>query len=298
MRAGLNKLKMQAVSHGTTQDNLSLDKLLSFDIVVPPLLVQRRIADILSAYDDIIENNQKRIRVLEEMARSLYREWFVHFRFPGREKVRLVDSPLGKVLESWRVVPLSDTTDYISRGVAPKYANDGPELVLSQKCVREKRLSLAPARRHASNVPADKYVRRWDVLINSTGVGTLGRTAQVLGEVPSCTVDTHVTIVRPGRQIDASFFGMMLLEQEERFEAMGVGATGQAELARGRIAAIELLLPTPGLQQRFGKLVTPAREAVMMLEQKNTNLRTTRDLLLPRLLSGEIDVSNLPDPAP
>ena len=91
------KLQMQSVSRGTTQDNLSLDKLLTFDFHVPPLPVQRRIAAILSAYDELMENSRRRIRILETMARSLYREWFVHFRFPGHEKIPRVASSLGDI---------------------------------------------------------------------------------------------------------------------------------------------------------------------------------------------------------
>ena len=95
------KLSMQNVSRGTTQDNLSLDKLLRFDFMTPPLPIQKKIVAILLAYDDLIENNERRIRILEEMARNLYREWFVKFRFPGHKKVKMVDSPLGKIPEGW-----------------------------------------------------------------------------------------------------------------------------------------------------------------------------------------------------
>jgi type I restriction enzyme S subunit len=97
------KLQMQSVSRGTTQDNLSLDKLLTFDFHVPPLPVQRRIAGILSAYDELMENSQQRIRILEAMARALYREWFVYFRFPGHEKLPRVASPLGDIPQGWEV---------------------------------------------------------------------------------------------------------------------------------------------------------------------------------------------------
>ena len=99
----LIKRDMQQVSHGTTQDNLSLDKLLHFNFVVPNVNEQRKIAGILSAYDDLIENNLRRIKILEEMAQNLYREWFVKFRFPGHQNTRFVDSPLGKIPEGWEV---------------------------------------------------------------------------------------------------------------------------------------------------------------------------------------------------
>ena len=114
------KLHMQNVSKGTTQDNLSLDKLLTFEFLTPPPQIQRKIATILSAYDDLIENNTQRIKILEEMARSLYREWFVHFRFPGREQVKMVDSELGLIPEGW------DATTVEKIGASRKSIVSGP----------------------------------------------------------------------------------------------------------------------------------------------------------------------------
>src|SRR6266852_2015711 len=105
------KHQLKNISKGATQDNLSLDKLLSFVILTPLLDTQRKIAVILSAYDDLIENNTRRIAILEEMAQSLYREWFVHFRFPGHEKKRLVESALGIIPEGWEMVRLGDIAE-------------------------------------------------------------------------------------------------------------------------------------------------------------------------------------------
>ena len=91
------KLQMQNISRGTTQDNLSVEKLLSFEFLSPPLNTQRKIAAVLSTYDDLIENNTHRIAILEEIARIIYREWFVEFRFPGHEQVKMVESELGLI---------------------------------------------------------------------------------------------------------------------------------------------------------------------------------------------------------
>ena len=120
------KLRMQNISHGATQDNLSLDKLLSFDFLVPPLPIQRRIAGILSAYDELIENSQRRIKILESMARALYREWFVHFHFPGHESVPRVPSPLGEIPKGWEVKPFSGIATYVN-GYALKPDDWGDE---------------------------------------------------------------------------------------------------------------------------------------------------------------------------
>ncbi|MFA5866061.1 MAG: restriction endonuclease subunit S [Phycisphaerae bacterium] len=102
------KLRMQNVSKGTTQDNLSLEKLLTFDFVVPDVENQNKIASILSSYDDLIENNTRRIKILEQMAETIYTEWFVKFRFPGHEKVKFVNSELGKIPEGWTIGKVGD----------------------------------------------------------------------------------------------------------------------------------------------------------------------------------------------
>ena len=110
------KLSMQNVSKGTTQDNLSVDKLLQFDFDLPPLSVQQRIASILSAYDDLIENNARRIKILEEMAQRMYKQWFVDFKFPGHEKTKFIDSPLGKIPQGWEVKTFFDIAKIMGGG--------------------------------------------------------------------------------------------------------------------------------------------------------------------------------------
>jgi type I restriction enzyme, S subunit len=105
------KIRMQNISRGTTQDNLSLDKLLAFDFFVPSLGLQQRIADILSAYDELIENSQRRIKILEAMARTLYREWFVHFRFPGHDSGPNVPSRLREIPHGWEVKKVGEIAD-------------------------------------------------------------------------------------------------------------------------------------------------------------------------------------------
>jgi type I restriction enzyme, S subunit len=265
-------------------------------LTLPDRGAQRRIASILSAYDELIENNTRRIAILEEMARCIYEEWFVRFRFPGHEGVRMVESKWGLLPEGWRAAALGDVAAYINRGLAPKYDDTAACIVINQKCIRDQRLNLGEARKQGKPVPAEKVVRLGDVLINSTGVGTLGRVAQVLEAVDNCTVDTHVSIVRPGKDSDPDYFGLALLSQQAYFEAQGVGSTGQTELSRSRIAETSVVVPPLAVQQAFAKLVRPMRRLTVTLHNKNLNLRTTRDLLLPKLISGELDVSVMPTP--
>ena len=106
-------------AHGTAQQNLNQDLIRQFSIRLPPLPQQRRIAGILSAYDDLIENNQRHIQILETMARALYREWFVEFRFPDHDKIPRVASPLGDIPQSWEVKKLKDVC-HLTMGQSPK----------------------------------------------------------------------------------------------------------------------------------------------------------------------------------
>lgn len=200
-----------------------LNKSLFCDLRVqlPPLPLQRRIAGILSAYDALIENSQRRIKILEEMARRLYREWFVHFRFPGHVDCLFVDSPPGEIPEGWEVKTLGDISSYINRGITPKYAENGESIVINQKCVRDQRLSLVHARRQSKAIPPDKQIRFGDLLINSTGVGTLGRMCQVCRVLDNCTVDSHVTIVRPSPGVDPDFYGCCLLNRQDDLLLLG-----------------------------------------------------------------------------
>jgi len=277
--------------HGTKR--IQTDRLLSLPIRIPSSLVQRRIAGILSAYDDLIENSQRRIKILEEMARSLYREWFVHFRFPDHEKAKMVPSSLGPIPQGWEVKKLGDLTAFLSRGLSPSYDDEGDSIVINQKCIRDQRLSLDQARRQTKPIPSDKLVRFGDVLINSTGVGTLGRVAQVHEDVALCTVDSHVSIVRPNSDTDIDFFGCALLHKQEAFERLGVGATGQTELGRTAIGEVEIPVPPVSLQKRFGAHIRPTRTAAFTLTKQCQTLRRTRDLLLPRLLSGQINLKSM-----
>jgi type I restriction enzyme, S subunit len=193
---------------GAAQPLVTQSTLKAVPATVPDPATQRRIASILSAYDDLIENNTRRIAILEEMARRIYEEWFVRFRFPGREGVRMVESELGLVPAGWSAAILGDVAAYINRGLAPNYDDAAACIVINQKCIRDQRLNLGEARKQGKPVPAEKIVRLGDVLINSTGVGTLGRVAQVLEAIGNCTVDTHVSIVRPGKDCDTDFFGL------------------------------------------------------------------------------------------
>jgi len=278
---------------GTAMPYLTQGTLNGVPIELPDMRTQRKIAAVLAAYDELIENNLRRIEILEEMAQAVYREWFVNFRFPGHEDVAMVDSPLGPIAEGWEAAPLGEVADYIGRGVSPKYDDQSSSVVINQRCIRDHRVSFEPSRTHRSKVKPEKYVMRGDVLVNSTGVGTLGRVAQLRRHVEDMTVDSHVTILRPPEWIPSEYWGRVLVAEESTFERLGAGATGQTELSRTAIGAVTIVVPNTELGQTYAGHVRPMDELAENLAQQLANLRATRDLLLPKLVSGEIDVSDL-----
>lgn len=289
----LHDAKLSRYAGGAAQPLVTQTVLKQVEVRVPPLDEQKRIAGILSAYDELIENSQRRIQILETMARALYREWFVNFCFPGHETVPRIRSSLGEIPQGWEVKTIGDISSYINRGITPRYDEEGDSIVINQKCIREQRLNLEPARRQSKAISNEKLVRFGDVLINSTGVGTLGRVAQIYEELEACSVDTHVTIARASSETNIDFFGTALLSFQEVFERLGLGATGQTELSRASIANLKLVVPPTHLQNQFGDVVRGLRKGIATYSKQIQNLRRTRDLLLPRLLSGQIDVEAL-----
>jgi len=278
--------QFQQFTQGAAQDNLSETKLLSLKFCIPDVDIQIRIADILSTYDIVIENNRRRIQLLEQAARLLYREWFVALRFPGYEHIKIVNG----IPEGWVRCLVRDVVTYLNRGITPKYNDDAPGIIINQRCIRNGLLNLTLARHQSKQIPKDKLIRFGDVLVNSTGEGTLGRVAQVIFEIDNCTVDSHVTIVRPSSKVGVYYFGMCMQNTASYLGVMGRGATNQTELASATIENIAILIPSPVLAGKFEDISRDIFTQINNLINQNIKLSHARDLLLPRLMNGEIAV--------
>lgn len=286
------KHNLRELDSGSAQSQITIGDLENYVIEIPQLQTQRRIVKVLSAYDNLIENNNRRIATLEEMAQRLYREWFVHFRFPGHENVELVDSELGMIPEGWRVSDVEDNCSVLRRGMSPVYNDNAAGIVINQKCIRDFSINLKLARNQEKTFPAELQVQNGDVLINSTGVGTLGRVAQMYENVPNCTIDSHITLLRPDSSI-SYYVGSYFREKQAAIMDMGVGSTGQTELNRDKIKVLSLLLPDHDTVCQYEEYVGNLMSLKTQLQKKNMILRKTRDHLLPRLISGDIDVSKI-----
>ena len=283
------KLQMQSVSRGTTQDNLSLDKLLSFDFCLPPLPVQRRIAGVLSAYDELMENSQRRIRILEAMARALYREWFVHFRFPGHEKLPRVAARLGDIPEGWEVKKLAQfvTTKYgytestNADPVGPKYLR-GMD-INKTSYIDWSEVPYCPITRD------DREAYRLNVgdvvVIRMADPGKVGIVEQEVDAVFA----SYLIRVAPKDDRLSPYFLFYLMESAEYYTYISGASTGttRKSASAGVIADYQFALPPQQLVELFERRVREIRSLLTTLLKQNVNLRRTRDLLLPRLLSGQ-----------
>jgi type I restriction enzyme S subunit len=279
------KHQMKSASRGTTQDNLSVDKLLTFDFLVPPLPVQRRIAGILSAYDELMENSQRRIRLLESMARALYREWFVHFRCPGHEKHPRVASPLGDIPQGWEVTTLRAVTTKIGSGATPRggkdaYKTEGVHLIRSLNIY------------DYSFEFDDLTVEENDILLNITGA-SVARCALVLTYLLPARVNQHVAIVRTDPAKASPFYVLDAINSDQRKQqllALAQGGATREALTKETVSNFEIVLPPYLLMKRYDTIARGIHKQREVLLRQIQNLCRTRDLLLPRLLSGQVEL--------
>ncbi len=202
------------------------------------------------------------------------------------------DSELGEIPKGWGIKKLGAVTDYLNRGISPKYLEDGGVLVLNQKCIRDFRVDESKGRRHdPSQRKIDgRTLEVGDVLVNSTGVGTLGRVAQVLHLSEPTIVDSHVTVVRAGGEINCSYLGCYINWMQPDIEAMGEGSTGQTELSRLKLAELSMLTPCQDVLKAFDVLISPLTAEISEKERESVKLAKLRDTLLPKLLSGKLRV--------
>ena len=280
---------------GAAVPGINLGILKALEVVLPPLKVQRRIASILSAYDDLIENNTRRIAILEEMARRIYEEWFVRFRFPGHENVRMVESELGLVPEGWPVTAAS-TAIYINPKT--KVAKDGLKPFVAMNCLSDRSMLISEPEQRSGN-SGSKFQNGDTLFARITPCLENGKTGfvQFLPEGDTAFGSTEFIVLR-SRTLAPEF--VYLLARSESFRNKAIksmsGASGRQRVRDACFDAFLLPHPDNTTTSLFAEKVQPMFRLIQALAMKNTNLRTTRDLLLPKLISGELDVSALPEP--
>jgi type I restriction enzyme, S subunit len=214
----------------------------------------------------------------------------------------LFESYLQGVFENkgrdWEEKTLGEVCELINRGVSPKYIEKSGMIVLNQKCIRDHKISFKQSRFHdgiAKKISAEKFVKLGDVLINSTGTGTLGRVAQVREKIENVTVDSHVTIVRPIKNLFfIDFFGWALIFIEDEIAKRGEGCGGQTELARSTlkndfsICFPKSLKEQQTIVQKLDALSAETKKLESIYQQKLNDLEELKKSVLQKAFSGEL----------
>jgi type I restriction enzyme, S subunit len=292
---------VEKIQTGSSVPHISQKQIEEYPVPFIPVDIQKRISNILLSLDSKIEINNRINIELELMAKTLYDYWFVQFDFPDRYGKPYKSSggnmtwneELKRAIpEDWDVKSLIDITSLLVRGVSPKYIEDKGVAVLNQKCIRNKAIDFTFGRRHdmESKNAKSKLIHIEDVLVNSTGVGTLGRVAMVKRlEERQTTVDSHVTIVRMDKEKANRFFmSYSLTQRQGEIEQLGEGSTGQTELSRDNLGRLKLLVPPDEIQKSFEDTIKPQIQKIGNNERENQKLSELRDWLLPMLMNGQV----------
>lgn len=275
------------ISQGTAQDNLSWEKLSTIKFLVPPLQTQKRIASILSAYDDLIENNQKQIKLLEEAAQRLYKEWFVDLRFPGHESVKIVDG----VPEGWKIKKIEELADTMSGGTPTRsheeYYSSGEILWLKTKELNdgfifdtEEKITEAGLKNSSA-----KLFEKGCIILAMYGA-TIGRLG--ISSVTMCC-NQACCVLKIKEIFLFEYVYLWLVNNREMLISRGRGSA-QSNLSQELIKQIEVRIPSDGVLIKFSNVVDKLLKNKEILEKQISSLREARDRLLPKLMSGEIEV--------
>ena len=277
------KRRAQQFSQGATQDNLSQEKLLSLDFNVPSVNEQNSIADILSAYDDLIENNRRRMALLEDSARLLYREWFVRLRFPGYEHTRIVDG----LPEGWERKTLGNLCIEVRDLVLPDSLEPNTPYIGLEHIPRRS-ISLNDWGTVGQVTSSKSRFKAGEILF--------GKIRPYFHKVGVAFVDgvasSDAIVIRP---MDSKLHGLILMTMSSD-EFVAVTAQQMKEGSKmpradwRQMQAYAVPVPPPGMLENFDALIQPIIAQLKVLTFANQKLRAARDLLLPRLMSGEIVV--------
>ncbi len=264
-----------------------------YKVRLPTTLIQKKIAATLSAYDDLIEKNLRRIKILEEMAQNLYREWFVKFRFPGYKQVRMVDSPLGEIPEGWEVMPISKAV-YLNPKLnieKEKAKIFVPMSGLSKSSMVITEYDYRKGSNGAKFQNGDTLFAR---ITPSTEHGKTGF-VQCLTSNDEVAFGSTEYIVMRSMYLNPYVVYFLARELDLREHAIRsmTGASGRQRVQVECFDNFFIATSTQDILEKFEKTVAPNFRLIQNLWVKNQALRQTRDLLLPKLISGELDVSKL-----
>lgn len=289
--------QIKATATGATVKHTAPDRIYAVEVELPSSIhTQRKIASILSAYDDLIENNTRRIAILEEMAQAIYQEWFVRFRYPGHEKNKMVESALGMIPEGWDLTVVEEAFQILGGGTPstkePEYWDQGdinwysPSDLTSTDTmfIKEstKKITIKGLRESAA-----RMFSAYSVMMTSRA--TIGVTA--INTFPACTNQGFITCI-PNEKLSTYQIYYWIAGNREKISRIASGATFK-EINRTTFKQLPIIIPDIDISRQFNNTVETIFKQVENIIARNINLKKTRDLLLPKLISGEIDVEAL-----
>ena len=281
----LKSIPLNSYAGGAAQPLITQGKLKSLSVKVPCVSTQLKVANILSTYDNLIENNQKQLKLLEEAAQRLYKEWFVDLRFPGYENTPIIDG----VPQGWRLDEVKSVVSLLS-GYAFKssdFVDNGKYGIVTIKNVQDGNFDGENVNTIAeipSKMPSHCNLNNGDILLSLTG--NVGRVCLVNG-------DKYLLNQRVAK-LDSKYpaYAYCLFRNKDMFDIMNNLANGAAQqnLSPIRTENVRILIPSDGLIQKFEDVVSPMIAKMLVLNQSNGQLKQARDRLLPKLMSGELEV--------
>jgi type I restriction enzyme, S subunit len=283
----LRTLNLEQQNTAGAVPGLNRNALHLLPVSIPPTPTQRKIAAILSAYDDLIENNTRRIAILEEMAQSLYREWFVHFRFPGYEKKSMVESALGMIPEGWEVKAFSEVAEFVN-GFAfePRHWGKVGKPIIKIAELKNGIAGKTPFY-DGNSIPEKYHIRNGDLLFSWSA-----DLDAYIWSGGSAFLNQHLFNVVPRSSFTKPFLFYALKDRMWEFRNRSQGTT-MRHIKRSALDEVMFSVPLIEEQDSFVGYAEPMILEIINLSEKNANLRRTRDLLLPKLISGVVDVEGL-----
>lgn len=305
----LGRSKVKSLSSGAAVTTVTGFGLLGLRVPYPSMEEQYRIVQVLSNYDDLIENNNRRIAILEEMAQSLYREWFVNFRFPGHENAKFIDSPLGKIPEGWEVVPVGELISFDIGGgwgkeksdqkhIKPAYVIRGTDL----KSVWSGDIDQLPFRYHTESNLKNRRLNEGDIVFEVSGGSKdqpVGRALIVTKELLKYLDDDVICasfckLIKPQNEACAQLLLRHIhhIYENRSILKYQVQSTGISNFKFKVFLENELVIkPNDDLLSQFLAISDSVVEMCQKLAFTNRNLKKQRGLLLPKLISGKISIS-------
>lgn len=272
----------------------------NIEVEVPENLeTQKRIADILSAFDDKIELNNKISKNLEATAQAIFKEWFVNFKFPGHEKIKMVDSELGKIPEGWEVKKLADIVG-LDKGISYKGSglNKSGMPMINLGCfMRGGKFSYDNLKYYSGDYKPRHIAEIGDLLVSNTDItqereiiGNPVIVEEWLGN-KKYLFTHHIYILRPKSDLNKTFLYYLLRQSAFRARVIGAAAgTNILGLSKEAISSFEIIIPPAELVEKFTAMASQILEKISSIKHENQKLSALRDLLLPKLMSGEIKI--------